>query len=159
MRCALDTNILVYAEGINGPDRQTEAANLLDRLASADLVLAAQTLGELFSVLRRKGGYDGPEVADRLEPWRSGYRVVPTSIALFDRAVQNAAASDLQIWDCIILEAAAEAGCGLLLSEDMQDGFVYRGVTVANPFAERLHPLLASMLDTLSQDPPAGAPK
>ena len=158
MRCALDTNVLVYAEGINGPDRQIAAANLLERLASADLVLAAQTLGELFSVLRRKGGCRGPEIADRLEPWRTGYRVVPTSMALFDRAVRNAAARDLQIWDCIILEAAAEAGCGLLLSEDMQDGFVYRGVTIANPFAERLHPLLASLLDSLPQDPTAGAP-
>jgi hypothetical protein len=29
----------------------------------------------------------------------------------------------------------------------MQDGFVYRGVTVANPFAETLHPLLASLLE------------
>jgi hypothetical protein len=37
----------------------------------------------------------------------------------------------------------------LLLSEDMQDGFVYRGVTVANPFAERIHPLLASLMDSL----------
>lgn len=159
MRCALDTNILVYAEGINGPERQTAAANLLDRLASVDLVLAVQTLGELFSVFRRKGGCSGPEAAQRLEPWRTAYRVVPTTIPLFDQAVRNAASSDLQIWDCIILEAAADAGCGLLLSEDLQDGFVYRGVTVANPFAERLHPLLASLLDTLPQDPPAGAPK
>ncbi|MDP1912789.1 PIN domain-containing protein [Brevundimonas sp.] len=158
MRCALDTNILVYAEGVNGPDRQTAAANLLERLACADLILATQTLGELFSVLRRKGGYSGAEAVDLLGPWRTGYRVVPTSTALFDRAVRNAASSELQIWDCIILEAAADAGCSLLLSEDMQDGFVYRGVTVANPFAERLHPLLASLLDTLSQDPPAGAP-
>ncbi len=36
----------------------------------------------------------------------------------------------------------------MLLSEDMQDGFVYRGVTVANPFAAALHPLLASVLET-----------
>ena len=158
MRCALDTNILVYAEGINGPDRQGAATKLLERLASADLVLAAQTLGELFSVLRRKGGCDGTAAADRLEPWRTGYRIVPTSTPLFDRAVHHAAASDLQIRDCIILEAAADAGCRLLLSEDMQDGFVYRGMTVANPFAERLHPLLTSMLETLPQDPPAGEP-
>jgi hypothetical protein len=34
----------------------------------------------------------------------------------------------------------------VLLSEDMQHGFVYRGVTVINPFAEPAHPLLADAL-------------
>lgn len=153
MRCALDTNILVYAEGVNGPDRQAAALGLLDRLVAADLVLAVQTLGELFSVLRRKGGCSGGEAAARLEPWRGAYRTAPTSTALFDAAVRHASSSDLQIWDCIILEAAASAGCALLLSEDMQDGFVYRGVTVADPFRERPHPLLASLLDTLPGAP------
>lgn len=153
MRCALDTNILVYAEGINGPERQAAATDLLDRLATVDVVLALQTLGELFAVLRRKGGCNAAEAAEGIKPWRDGYRLVPTSGSLFDGALRHAGESGLQIWDCIILEAAAEAGCALLLSEDMQDGFVYRGVTVANPFAERLHPLLASLLDTLPESP------
>jgi predicted nucleic acid-binding protein len=35
----------------------------------------------------------------------------------------------------------------LLLSEDMQHGFVSRGMTVVNPFAEPTHPKLAALLD------------
>jgi predicted nucleic acid-binding protein len=50
------------------------------------------------------------------------------------------------MWDAIILAAAAEAGCRLLLSEDMQDGFTWNGVTIADPFSETPHPLLAAML-------------
>ena len=42
--------------------------------------------------------------------------------------------------------AAAEAGCRLLLSEDMHDGFTGRGVTITNPFASSRHPLLAATL-------------
>jgi hypothetical protein len=34
----------------------------------------------------------------------------------------------------------------LLLSEDLQDGFTWGGVTVANPFAARRHALLESLL-------------
>jgi predicted nucleic acid-binding protein len=34
----------------------------------------------------------------------------------------------------------------LLLSEDLQDGFTWRGVTVANPFGAAKRPLLAAML-------------
>lgn len=52
--------------------------------------------------------------------------------------------------DAVTPIIAAEAGSGLPLSEDMQDGFGYRGITVANPFAETLHPLLASLLETSS---------
>ena len=42
---------------------------------------------------------------------------------------------------------AADAGCRLLLSEDLQDGFTWRGVTVVDPFADKPHPLLAAYRD------------
>ena len=35
----------------------------------------------------------------------------------------------------LIRPASVEAGASLLLSEDMQDCFVWRGLTVANPYA------------------------
>ena len=41
-----------------------------------------------------------------------------------------------------MLSAAGEARCRLLLSEDLQEGFTWGGVTVANPFAATPHPLL-----------------
>jgi predicted nucleic acid-binding protein len=40
-----------------------------------------------------------------------------------------------------------EADCRLLLSEDMQDGFIWHGVTIANPFAHPRHPLLEGLLE------------
>ena len=39
--------------------------------------------------------------------------------------------------DAVILSAAAESGCRLLLSQDLQEGFTWNGVTVTNPFAPR----------------------
>ncbi len=52
----------------------------------------------------------------------------------------------LSFWDALIFSVAAEAGCRLLLTEDLQDGFTWRGVTAVNPFAEKRHPLLATAL-------------
>jgi len=49
--------------------------------------------------------------------------------------------------DAIILAAAADSGCRLLLSEDLQDGFSWRGVTVTNPCAKRRHLLLEALLN------------
>ncbi len=51
MRVALDTNILVYAEGVNGPVRQRAATALLDSLLGANVVIPVQVLGELLHVL------------------------------------------------------------------------------------------------------------
>jgi predicted nucleic acid-binding protein len=52
----------------------------------------------------------------------------------------------LSIWDAIILSAASQAGCRLLLSEDLQDGFTWGGVTVVNPFSAPRHLLLNTLL-------------
>ena len=54
MRVALDTNILVYAEGIDGPVRQAAALDVIDALAAEEIILPVQALGELFRVLTRK---------------------------------------------------------------------------------------------------------
>lgn len=51
---ALDTNILVYAEGVNGEGRQHAARRVIEQLHGDDLVIPAQVLGELFTVLTRK---------------------------------------------------------------------------------------------------------
>lgn len=52
----------------------------------------------------------------------------------------------LQFWDALIVSAAAEAGCTLLLSEDMQHGFIVRGLTILNPLADQLHPKLGALI-------------
>jgi predicted nucleic acid-binding protein len=59
-----------------------------------------------------------------------------------------AADRGLSIWDSVVLAASAEAGCRLFLSEALQEGFTWRGVTVTNPFAPVLHPMLAALVTT-----------
>jgi len=71
---------------------------------------------------------------------------VDTSAAVMVSAADLASGHGLSIWDSVILLASAEAGCRLLLSEDFQERFAWRGVTVTNPFARELHPLLPALL-------------
>jgi predicted nucleic acid-binding protein len=70
------------------------------------------------------------------------FTVMPTTEAVLSRGMDVAVAHNLAIWDAIILAAAAEAGCRMLLSEDIQDGFTWGGVTIVNPFAPQPHKLL-----------------
>ena len=56
MRVALDTNILAYAEGVNGDSMKRTALELVQNLAEGAVLLPGQTLGELFNLLVRKAG-------------------------------------------------------------------------------------------------------
>jgi predicted nucleic acid-binding protein len=146
MKIALDTNVLAYAEGTNGATMRERALSLIRQLPPEAVVVPAQTLGELFNVLVRKAKRRRARARTAILSWRDAYPVIETSATVLVDALDLAADHELGIWDSIILSAAAEAECRLLLSEDLQDGFTWRGVTVANPFAEQLHPVLAAVL-------------
>jgi predicted nucleic acid-binding protein len=146
MKVALDTNILAYAEGINGTGMRDKALAVLQRLPPASIVLPVQTLGELFHLLVRKAGRRPSRARAAVLGWRDAFAVMETSAAAMISATDLAADHGLTIWDSVVLAAAAEAECRLLLSQDLQAGFTWRGVTVANPFAAALDPLLASLL-------------
>jgi predicted nucleic acid-binding protein len=146
LRIALDTNVLAYAEGINGAARRDAALNLIRRLPQEATVVPVQVLGELFNVLVRKGGKSRGDARDALLSWRDTFPVVETSPEVMVAAVDLATDHQLGIWDAVILSAASQAGCRLLLSEDLQDGFTSAGVTVVNPFSLPRHALLNALL-------------
>jgi len=47
MRIALDTNVLVYAEGVGDDARRAATMQLLDRLPPESVLLPVQVLGEV----------------------------------------------------------------------------------------------------------------
>ena len=146
MRIAVDTNVLAYAEGIDDPEREQTAQHLIDVIPSQDLVIPVQVLGELFQVLCRKGKFTRARARDAVFEWHRSSVVVGTSPEAFFQAVEFASRHDLNSWDAVILSVASKAGCQMLLSEDMHDGFTWGGVTVVNPFVEKPNPLLAALL-------------
>lgn len=142
MRAAVDTNILAYAEGVNGLAMQTQAQAAMQLFDTRDLIIPAQALGELFLVLCRRAGLSKADAALAVQRYRLVYDVAYSSEAVWSAAFGMAANQGLQVWDAVILASAWDAGCEILLSEDMQHGFVWNGLTVINPFQLPLHPLL-----------------
>jgi len=146
VRVALDTNILVYAEGMNGREKRDIARALINRLQEHDIFLPVQALGELFQVLVRKGKLTRVEARKAVLFWRDTYPLVDTTEEVLLVAADLAVEHHIGFWDAVMLAAAAQAQCRLFLSEDLQDGFIWRGMTVANPFAPERHPLLEDAL-------------
>jgi predicted nucleic acid-binding protein len=147
VKVALDTNVLAYAEGINGTKQREAALAIIRKLPQEVCVVPIQVLGELFNVLVKKAGKSRSEARDALLSWRDAFSVVPTSPEILLAAADLASDHQLGIWDAVILSATAHAGCRLLLSQDLQDGFTWAGVTVVDPFASQPHPLLRALLE------------
>ncbi|MET0251577.1 MAG: PIN domain-containing protein, partial [Novosphingobium sp.] len=109
------------------------------------LVAPVQALGETFVVLRRSG-IPASEARAVVIELAQGLATAGSSESTLNAALDLVAEHKLQFWDAMIVSAAAETGCSLLLSEDMQDGFVVRGLTIANPLTDRPHQKLARLL-------------
>ena len=141
-RFAFDTNILAYAEGIQKlPDdaiKSRKASLLVAHLdqANAEMAAPVQVMAELHDVLVRKGRHSRLEAGLRIDRWCRTLSILPTSLEILKAATTLSAEHQFRIYDGIILAAAAEYRCDQLLSEDMQHGFVWRGVEVVNPFVE-----------------------
>jgi predicted nucleic acid-binding protein len=146
MRLALDTNILVYAEGVNGEPRQQMALELISRLPRESTFVPVQVLAELFRVLVGKAPVSPKAAQARIATWQASFPLIETSQSVLTSAIDLAVQHKLRIWDAIILAAADEAQCRLLLSEDLHDGFNWRGVRVVNPFAVKKNELLKGLL-------------
>lgn len=145
---AVDTNVLAYAEGTNGGAKQQAALDLLRSLPPEYTLLPAQALGELFNVLVKKAGWSRADAQRAVLTWGDAFPLIETSSSVVLAAMDLASDHQLSIWDAIVLSAAADGGCRLLLSEDLQDGFTWSGVTVTNPFATSRHPLLDALCGT-----------
>lgn len=134
MRIALDTNILAYAEGVGNTSRCARAVALVGQFPVERIIIPAQTLGELFRVLVAKANRTANDARQAILSWADSFEVADSTWPAFQSAFDLAADQGMQIWDALILAVAAENRCRLVLSEDLQDGFTWRGLTVVDPF-------------------------
>lgn len=146
MLFALDTNVVIYAAGYNDRSRAERALAVRRGLGPERTVIATQVIGEFYYALVTKLKLDRLNAAKACEALSRSAMIRSADHAVFEEALEVGSRHRLQFWDALILCTTAEAGCRALISEDMQHGFVHRGVTVINPFAEPMHPLLADAL-------------
>ena len=134
MRIALDTNILAYAEGVNGPERRADALAVLASLGDDDVVLPTQVLCELYVVLVRKAGRTADVARTAVLQWAEGFDVAAVDGAVLADALDLSAQHRIAFWDAVVLASAAAADCQRLLTEDMNVGFAWRCAVIRNPF-------------------------
>ena len=133
-RSFLDTNVLVYTDDKATPAKQRIALDLVaaHRRASTG-VISLQVLQEYFVTITRKLHVD-PQIARRKVELLAEFDVAAPDVADILAAIDLQRLHGFSFWDALVLRSAKQAGCTVLLSEDMQDTREIDGVRIVNPF-------------------------
>jgi len=125
-----DTNVLVYAH-TTGDDRSDIARAML----AGGGVVGVQVLNEFASVARAKLGFTWSRIEEAI-----GHILIlcpnprPLTVDTHLHALEISGRCGFSIWDGLIVVAAIEARCSVLLTEDLQHGQVIGSVKIVNPF-------------------------
>jgi predicted nucleic acid-binding protein len=138
VKAFIDTNVLIYALSADDALKQAQAQALLDLPQAARYTISTQVLVETWHVLTRRKGWPAAEALAAVKLFAALDVVAPRPDAAL-RALALAGEHRLSAWDALIVQAALDAGCDTLFSEDLQSGRRFGGtLELVNPFAPRL---------------------
>ena len=128
----IDTNVLIYRYSSQDDRKRAIAARLL---TSGQCVASVQSLNEFSNVIRRKFPAQFPGLAATLEDIRASLPIESLRVEDTLAAVDISQRHGFQYCDSLMLACGVRLGCQVVLSEDMQHGFVLDNrLTIINPF-------------------------
>jgi predicted nucleic acid-binding protein len=132
----IDSNVLVYAEAVDEPKKQSLALALLRRLRlDGSGVISTQVLQEYCNVGLRKLGLNVAHLRLQIRSHEQ-FEVVQVTPAIIHVALDLHQTRSISFYDALILQAAITSGCDTLYSEDLNAGEIINGVKIVNPFLE-----------------------
>ena len=132
----VDTNVLLYARDASESVKQARAAAWLEELWREQRGRTSiQVLSEYYVNATKKlsPGLDPEEAWDDVKNFFA-WKPAPIDQALVEAGREIERRYRLHWWDCLIVAAAQSQDCGILLTEDLQDGIVIGSVAVRSPF-------------------------
>jgi predicted nucleic acid-binding protein len=133
-RSFFDTNVLVYADDKAAPAKQRKALDLVaEHRRGRSGVVSLQVLQEYFVTITRKLHVDAT-VARRKVELLAEFDVAAPDVVDVLAAIDLHRLHGFSFWDALIVRAAKQAGCAVLLTEDMQMAREVDGVRIVNPF-------------------------
>lgn len=128
----LDTNILVYAYSTAEPEKREVARHLITSLLAW---ISVQVLNEYCNVARRKYPLLFERVSQTLDELADFLNIRELSFATTRQATRLSQKYGWSFYDSLIVAAALECQCSVLLTEDLQHGFVVDDrLRIKNPF-------------------------
>jgi predicted nucleic acid-binding protein len=129
-----DTNVLVYTQDTLEPGKQAIARALVDQaIRAGEFTISTQVMQEFYAVAARRRLLAPAQVAALVQAWAEN-EVVSSTPDLLLRAFGLQQSSQISVWDALIVQAALDAGCTTLFTEDLQHGRQFGSLALVNPF-------------------------
>jgi predicted nucleic acid-binding protein len=135
----VDTNVLVYAYDRSEPEKQAQALQVVDRLATSGVgALSTQVLSEFFVAVTRKlpSPLTVDEAYGRIAQHLQTWTVLDLTSMVVLEAIRGVREYQFSYWDAQIWAAARLNQIVVVFSEDFAVGAVIEGVQFINPLAE-----------------------
>jgi predicted nucleic acid-binding protein len=132
----VDTNIIVYAEDRDAKRKHEIARDLVVQLWDERAgVLSIQVLQEFYVTVTRKlkKPLSGAKALEMVEEYLT-WNVVENTGKLLTAAIELQQKAQLSFWDATVVQAAIDAGCDTLYSEDLNAGQRFGSLAIVNPF-------------------------
>lgn len=131
----VDTNVLLYAHDPRDLVKRQSAQRWVAWCWKAQRArISTQVLNELYVNVRRVAPQLTVEAARALVRRYRLWNPWPVDGATVDIAWQIQDQCSVSYWDALMLAAAREQGCNVMLTEDMQHSQHIDGVQIVNPF-------------------------
>jgi len=129
----IDTNILIYSMDEFDPVKR-ERCRFLLKSAGKDFqgVISTQAMQEFYVTATKKLGADPLLIKDILHSFEQFEIVIVNPTIIYD-AIDCGIINRISFWDSLIVVAAESAHCGILWTEDLNDGQTIRSVRIENP--------------------------
>ena len=132
----IDTNVLVYTHDHSAGVKHKQAKALVQTLwESGAGCLSIQVLQELFVTITRKVPQPlSIEAATQIIADLGTWRIHEPHVEDIIGAIRLQRRYKISFWDAMIIQSAAQLGCRVLWSEDLNAGQEYQKVRVRSPF-------------------------
>ena len=132
-----DTNVLVYAASDQDMRKNRIAGELISHAIQVnhDGCISTQVLQEFCNTMQGKL-HQSKELVDGYLDYFRELLETDVTIDLVRNALDVKEEYGIQYYDALIVSAAEKLGCHEIVTEDLNQDQLYRGMAVVNPFAE-----------------------
>lgn len=139
MPTLVDTNVLVYASGVNGDRRRQQLAIQALYDCRVNGALAVQVLAEFSNVLMRHGR-SIESISRDVSTLEMAWSVVSPNSHTVSSASDGVKDHHMSFWDAMLWATARQNNLTTILSEDGPVGATVGGVTYVSPFDGQASP-------------------
>lgn len=131
----IDTNVFIYAASDQDLRKQDIALELIHHAISVnhDAAISMQVVSEFTNTMVGKLKAS-PQLVAEWYSYMNPLLVSEVTREMLRNAMDIQAEYHIQYYDAVIIAAAEKYGCQEIITEDLNNGQLYRGMVAINPF-------------------------